>query len=308
MIGRRPSPGPARWECDAVKWSLSGAMIDALDLCELAQVAEECGFHGVAMPDSVFYPETVSAKYPYTADGKRMWAPETPMPDPFIAMAAMAAATERIHFYTNVLKLPLRDPLLTAKQVATMAVMSGNRVGVGVGLSWIPEEFTFTGTQMRTRGKRTDEAIEILRAVCAGRGPEWVEYHGKHYDFDPLMISPAPDQPVPIYVGGHSEPGLRRAARLADGWISVNATEEELVSAIETLGRLRAEHGRGDLPFEINVSPTDVRDVDGFRALEGIGVTEVRVSPWHRYGVDMQDRQARLDSVRRFADEFIARC
>lgn len=289
-----------------MKWSLSGAMIDAQELCELAQVAEECGYFGLAMPDSVFYPETVSAKYPYTADGKRMWAPETPMPDPFIAMAAMAAVTERIHFYTNVFKLPLRDPLLTAKQVATMAVMSRNRVGIGVGLSWIPEEFTFTGTQMRTRGKRTDEAIEILRAVCAGRGPEWVEYHGKHYDFDPLMISPAPDQPVPIYVGGHSEPGLRRAARLADGWISVNATEEELVSAIATLDRLRAEYGRADLPFEINVSPTGVRDLDGYRAFERLGVTEFRVSPWYRYGVDAQDRQARLDSVRRFADEVIA--
>ena len=290
-----------------MKWSLSGAMIDALDLCELAQVAEECGYYGLAMPDSVFYPEQISAPYPYTADGKRMWSPETAMPDPFIAMAAMAAVTSRIRFYTNVFKLPLRDPLLTAKQVATMAVMSRNRIAVGVGLSWIPEEFTFTGTQMRTRGKRTDEAIEILRAVCAGRGPEWVEYHGAHYDFDALMISPAPDAPVPIYVGGHSEPGLRRAARLADGWISVNATDAELDSAIATLGRLRAEYGRADEPFEINVSPTDVRSVDGFRALAGAGVTECRVSPWHRYGVDAGDRQARLDSVRRFADEFIAR-
>ena len=133
-----------------MKWSLAGAMIDALELCELAQVAEEVGFDGIAMPDSVFYPEQVSAPYPYTADGKRMWAPETPMPDPFIAMAAMAAVTSRIQFYTNVFKLPLRDPLLTAKQIATMAVMSRNRVALGVGLSWIPEEFTFTGTEMRT--------------------------------------------------------------------------------------------------------------------------------------------------------------
>lgn len=290
-----------------MKWSLVGAMIDALDLCELAQVAEECGFDGISMSDSVFYPEKISARYPYTADGKRMWAPETPMPDPFIAMAAMAAVTSRIRFYTNVFKLPLRDPLLTAKQVATMAVMSRNRVAIGVGLSWIPEEFTFTGTQMRTRGKRTDEAIEILRAVCAGRGPEWVEFHGVHYDFDALMISPAPDAPVPIYVGGHSEPALRRAARLADGWLSVNAAESELATAIETLDRLRAEHGRGDQPFEINVSATDVRGLDGYRALEGIGVTEFRVLPWHKYGVDVGDRRARLDSVRRFADEVIAR-
>lgn len=288
-----------------MKWSLAAAMIDARDLCELARVAEEAGFDSIAMPDSVFYPETVSADYPYSPDGKRMWAPETPMPDPFIAMTAMAAVTERLRFYTNVLKLPLRDPLLTAKQIATMAVMSDNRIAVGVGLSWIPEEFRFTGTEMRTRGARTDEAIRIVKAVCAGNGPEWVEFHGKHFDFDRLMISPAPDRPVPIYVGGHSEPGLRRAARLADGWISVNADVDELASAITRLGELRTEYGCADEPFEINVSPTGVRDLDGYRVLAEIGVTECRISPWHFYGADFTSRAARLDSIRRFADEVI---
>ncbi|MGF7120138.1 TIGR03619 family F420-dependent LLM class oxidoreductase [Rhodococcus sp. AG1013] len=219
---------------------------------------------------------------------------------------AMAAVTERIGFYTNVLKLPLRDPLLTAKQVATMAVMSGNRIAVGVGLSWIPEEFTFTGTEMRTRGARTDEAIEILQAVCAGRGPEWVEFHGNHYDFDRLMISPAPDLPVPVYGGGHSEAGLRRAARFADGWISVNTGVAELTSAIERLGELRAEFGRADEPFEIDASLTDVSDIDGYRALADIGVTRVRVSLWRLYGADPSDPWARLDAVRRFADQAIA--
>ncbi len=113
--------------------------------------------------------------------------------------------------------------------------MSGNRIAIGVGLSWIPEEFRFTGTEMATRGARTDEAIQILRAVCAGDGPQWVEFHGKHYDFDRLMISPAPDRPVPVYCGGHSEAGLRRAARFADGWISVNTDTVQLKDAIARL-------------------------------------------------------------------------
>ncbi|MFE3290149.1 TIGR03619 family F420-dependent LLM class oxidoreductase [Rhodococcus sp. NPDC059234] len=289
-----------------MKWSLPVAMIDARDLREIAIAAEDAGFDSIALPDSVFYPETVSAPYPYSPDGKRMWSGETSMPDPFIAMTSMAAVTERITFYTNVLKLPLRDPLLTAKQIATMAVMSDNRIAVGVGLSWIPEEFAFTGTDMRTRGARTDEAIEIVKAVCAGRGPEWVEFHGKHYDFDRLMISPAPDLPVPIYVGGHSDAGLRRAARLADGWISVNAGVDELSSAIERLRRLRAEFGRENEPFEINVSPTGVRDLDGYRALADLGVTEFRVSPWHLYGADFTDVGERLRAIRRFSDEVVA--
>lgn len=288
-----------------MEWALSGAMIAPRELMDLARVADEVGFDMLAMPDSVFYPETVSADYPYSPDGKRMWSPETAMPDPFIAIAAMAAVTERLRFCTNVLKLPLRDPLLTAKQVATMAVMSDNRVAIGVGLSWIPEEFRFTGTEMRTRGARTDEAIRIVKAVCAGDGPQWVEFHGKHYDFDRLMISPAPDRPVPIYVGGHSEPGLRRAARFADGWISVNTGSAQLKDAIGRLTELRAEFGRADEPFEVDASPTDVSDIAGYRALADIGVTRCRVTPWRLYDVDPSDPRARLDAVRRFADDAI---
>ena len=290
-----------------MKWSIPAAMIDPRELQSLARVADECGYHALALPDSVFYPEQVSADYPYSPDGKRMWAPETPMPDPFIAMTAMAAVTERLRYYTNVLKLPLRDPLLTAKQVATMAVMSGNRIEIGVGLSWIPEEFRFTNTEMRTRGARTDEAIEIIKAVCAGQGPTWVEFHGKHYDFDRLMISPAPDRPVPVYGGGHSEPALRRAARLTDGWISVNVVVAELKSAIDHLNELRSEYGRAEEPFEIDASPTDITDIDGYRALTDIGVTRCRVSPWRLYDVDPSEPNARLDAVRRFADEVINR-
>lgn len=289
-----------------MKWALSGAMLGARELLELAPAAEEAGYHSIGMPDSVFYPEKVSADYPYTPDGKRMWGAEVPMPDPFIMMAAMAAVTERLEFSTNVLKLPLRDPLLTAKQVATMAVLSDNRIGIGVGLSWIPEEFTFTRTEMRTRGARTDEAIEIVKAVCAGNGPEWVEYHGKHYDFDRLMISPAPDRPVPVYVGGHSEAGLKRAARIGDGWISVNVPADQLKVAIERLTELREEHGRAELPFEIDVSPTDVRDVDGYRDIEAAGATICRVTPWRLFDTE-QTASGRIAALRRFADEVIAK-
>ena len=288
-----------------MKWSLSGAMMGAQELLELAPAAEEAGFHSIGLADSVFYPEKVTADYPYTPDGKRMWSAEVPMPDPFIMMAALATVTERLEFSTSVLKLPLRDPLLTAKQIATLAVLSGNRIGIGVGLSWIPEEFAFTRTDMRTRGARTDEAIDIIKAVCAGNGPEWVEYHGTHYDFDRLMISPAPDRPVPVYVGGHSEPGLRRAARAGDGWISVNVPVSELKVSIARLTELRAEYGRSQTPFEIDVAPVDVKGVDGYRALEAAGATICRVAPWRIYGAE-PTTAGRIAALRRFADEVIA--
>lgn len=291
-----------------MKWTLATALVEADQLLGLARAAEEHGYASIAMPDSVFYPETVSAKYPYTEDGERFWAPDTIYVDPFAAIPAMAAVTSTLRFYTNVLKLPLRDPLLTAKQVSSMAVMSGERFGLGVGLSWIPEEFAYTGTDMRTRGARTDEAIAVIKAVCAGGGPQWVEFHGKHYDFDRLMISPAPQNPLPVYVGGHSEPALRRAARLGDGWISVNTTSDQIVAATARLRELRAEYGRSDVPFEIKVMPVDVADLDGYRRLEEAGVTEVQASPWWAYPAeDPTARQARLDAVRRFADDVIAR-
>lgn len=281
-------------------------MLPADRFVPLARAAEESGFTTIAVPDSVFFPETVTADYPYSADGARFWAPDTPFLDPFVAMAAMAAVTERIRFVTNVVKLPLRDPLLVAKQLSSLAVLSSNRVALGIGLSWIPEEFAWTRTDMRTRGARTNEMIEILRVVCAGRGPEFVEYHGKHYDFGRLMISPAPDRPVPLYVGGHSEPAFRRAARLGDGWISVQSTREQLVEAVGELARYRKEYGREHDPFEVNALCVDVFDLEGFRALEDLGVTELQAVPWYYYGGDPDEPSTQIDGLHRFGAEVIA--
>ncbi|MGZ4676781.1 MAG: TIGR03619 family F420-dependent LLM class oxidoreductase [Acidimicrobiia bacterium] len=285
-----------------MRWTVAFPMFPVDHLLPMARAAEEAGFDTITVPDSIFYPEQVSADYPYSADGGRFWAPETPFPDPFVSISAMAAVTERIRFLTNVVKLAIREPLSVAKQLSSMAALSHDRVGLGVGLSWIPEEFAWTHNDMKTRGRRADEMIEILKLVCAGGGPRWVEYHGKHYDFDRLMMSPAPEQPVPIYVGGLSDPGFRRAARLADGWISVQNTTAEIVGAIEAIDRHREEYGRADRPFEINALPTDAFDVDGYRRLADAGVTEIQTVPWYFTGKDPDDLTNRIDSLFWFAD------
>jgi probable F420-dependent oxidoreductase len=294
-------------DCDTVRWNVPLPMVPPEQLLPLARAVDECGYDSIAVPESVFFPEVVSADYPYTVDGQRFWAPETPFLDPFVAVPAMAAVTERVGFVTNVVKVPLRNPLLLAKQVASIAALAEGRFTLGVGLSWMPEEFAFTGTDMRTRGIRTDEAIDVVRAVCGGGGPRWVSYEGRHTRFDRLMISPAPQQAVPIWVGGHSEPALRRAARLGDGWISVNTTEAECVAAIARLAELRAEAGRGDEPFEVLALCIDVWDADGWHRLEEAGVTEVQVLPWYLYGGDPEDLDVRLAALARFADEVVAR-
>jgi probable F420-dependent oxidoreductase len=287
-----------------VEFTVAFPMIEADHFLPLAQTAEAAGYGSVAVPESVFFPEDVSAGYPYTDDGSRFWAPETPFLDPFVAIPAMAAVTERLRFYTNVVKLAIREPLLMAKTVSSAAVLSGNRVGIGVGLSWIPEEFAWLGQEMRTRGVRTDEAIEIIRLVCTG---EFVEYHGRHYDFGRLMVRPAPSEPVPIYVGGLSEPGLRRAARLGDGWISVLNSEAELAEIIPKLAELREEYGRGDVPFEIKAICSDVFDYDGFRRLEELGVTDAMVAPWYYYPGDSSSLEHQREGLERFGAEVISR-
>jgi probable F420-dependent oxidoreductase len=289
-----------------VRFTVPLPMLPAHHYVPMARAAEAHGFDSIAVPDSVFFAETVSGSYPFSADGERWWPADTPFLDPFVAVPAMAAVTTRIRFLTNVLKLPLRHPLLVAKQVASIAALSGDRFRLGVGVSWMPEEFAWTGTSMRTRGQRTDEAIDIVRAVCAGGGPRWVEHHGRHYDFDRLMISPAPAEQVPILVGGHSDVAMQRAVR-NDGWVSANCTEAELG---ELVGRLRghlAAVGRDPAGFEVNALAVDVLDADGFGRLGDLGVTDCQVVPWYFYGGDPASLDVQLDSLARFADTVIAR-
>lgn len=280
-------------------------MLPAHHYVPLARAAEANGFDSVAVPDSVFFAENVSGDYPFTGDGERWWQADTPFLDPFVAIPAMAAVTERLRFLTNVVKLPLRSPLLAAKQVSSIAALSADRFRLGVGLSWMPEEFAWTGTEMRTRGARTDESIDIIRAVCSGGGPRWVEHHGKHYDFDRLMISPAPAESVRILVGGHSDVAMARAVR-NDGWISANGTEAEIA---ELVGRLRthlAEAGKADdTEFEINALAVDVMDVDGFRRLADLGVTDFQVVPWFYFGGDPTDLGVQIDSLSRFSEKVL---
>jgi len=285
-----------------VQFTLALPMLPAHHYVPLARVAESTGFDSVAVPDSVFYPEEVSADYPYSADGSRFWSAETPFLDPFVAIAAMATVTEQIRFYTNVLKLSIREPLLVAKTVSSLAALSGGRVGLGVGLSWIPEEFEWLGQNMSTRGARTDEEIEVIRGAVGG---SWAEFHGKHYDHGRLMISPGAPGPIPIYVGGTSDAGLRRAARQGDGWISVVVPTDELSGIIARLTELRVEYGRSGDPFEIKVISADTFDLDGFRRLEELGVTDLMVCPWYFYDGDPHDLEVQRVGVERFAVEVI---
>ncbi|MEV6302376.1 TIGR03619 family F420-dependent LLM class oxidoreductase [Actinoplanes sp. NPDC051861] len=283
-----------------MKFSL-GIVFSPLDqLTELARTAEECGFTSIALPDSLFYSEQVSASYPYTPDGRRFWDGDTPWADPMVAAAAMGAVTSRIHFYTQVLKLDPRNPVLLARQINSVANLTGNRFGLGVGLGWSPEESRWCGTEFRDRGARADEAIEVLRLILGGG---MVSYHGKHFAFEKLQMSPTPTAPVPIYIGGHTEPALRRAARVGDGWSSAMMRFEDLRTTINRLHDLRAGFGRADRPFEIQAVCIDRFGLDGYQAQQSIGVTDAIVVPWRRFDAPLN---AKLEALHRFGEDIIA--
>lgn len=286
-------------------FTMAVAMSPLDQLVELAQCAEENGFTSVSLPDSLFWSETVSADYPYTADGSRMWDADTPWGDPLIIAAALGAATSTIRFYTAVLKLGSRNPLLLARQLLTVAHLTQDRFGFGVGIGWSPEEFRWCGQPYERRGARVDEMIEVIKLVLGGG---MVEYHGEFFDFDKLQMSPAPRKPMPWYVGGHTEPALRRAARVGDGWTSAMMTFDELVATRARLDELRAEYGRADEPFEIQAVCIDRFGADGCRELFDAGVTDVITIPWLFYGVgNGGDLQAKKDGIKRFADDVIAK-
>lgn len=288
-----------------MKFSVAIAMSPLDQLTELARTAEECGYASIALPDSLFYSERVSASYPYTKDGSRFWDEHTPWVDPFVAAAAMGAVTSSIRFYTQVLKLNPRNPVLLARQIGSVAALTGDRFGLGIGLGWSPEESRWCGGRFDHRGARADEAVEVIRLILGGG---MVEYHGKFYDFDKLTMSPAPTEPVPVYVGGHTEPALRRAARTGDGWTSAMIAFDDLRTVIDRLGELRAEYGRDGTPFEVQAVCVDRFGVDGYRAQAEIGVTDAIVVPWVFYGVGLDGPlQDKKDGMKRFADEIMGK-
>ncbi|WP_338886674.1 TIGR03619 family F420-dependent LLM class oxidoreductase [Rhodococcus sovatensis] len=286
-----------------MKYTVGIAMTPLHELTALAQTAEECGFTSIALPDSLFYMQTQSADYPYTPDGSRMWNEETPWVDPLIAAAAMGAVTTRIEFYTQVLKLGSRNPVLLARQVGSVAALTGNRFGFGVGIGWAPEEFEWCGVPYAKRGKRVDEMIEVIKSILGGG---MVEHHGEFYDFDKLQMSPAPTKPVPFYVGGHTDVALRRAARVGDGWTSAMIKFDDLVSVIARLKELRAEYGKADEPYEIQTVCIDRFGKDGYAELEEAGVTDIITVPWIFDGIGFDGPlEAKKDSMRKFAEIYI---
>lgn len=265
---------------------------------ELTRHAEEVGFDEVSLSDHVVYPEKLSSEYPYSPDGAPMFPPDTPWPDVWVMCGALAAVTERIRFATHVYVLPARNPFVVAKAVGTAAYLSDNRVAFGVGAGWMEEEFDALEQPFARRGARMEEQMEVMRTLWQGG---MVEHHGEFYDFDRLEMTPAPSEPVPVLIGGHSEIALRRAARVGDGWIGVLYAKDELRGYVERLRQYRDESGTADRPFEVQAAINDdLPSPEVCAELEEMGVDMLITSAWMLQGLT----DASLDDNKRALDAF----
>jgi probable F420-dependent oxidoreductase len=288
-----------------VRFSYAESMVDPTFYIPLAQAAEEAGYDSFIVPDSIAYPEHSDATYPFNPDGTREFLDDKPFLEPFSLIPALGAVTETIRFVTFVIKLPIRHPVLVAKQVSSVAVLTGNRLGLGVGTSPWPEDYELVGVPWAARGKRMDESLVVIRGLLAGG---YSEFHGDVYDVPAIKMTPTPSKPVPILIGGHGEAALRRAAYRGDGWMHGGGDPADLPGLLERLGQLRVEAGRQDEPFEVHVISLDAYSADGVKRLEEQGVTDVIVGfRWpYAVGPDVEPLQAKIDNLRRFADTVMA--
>ncbi len=195
------------------------------------------------------------------------------------------------------LKVPVRQPLVLAKALSSLAVISGNRVSLGAGLGPWREDFSYNGVAFEKRGRLMNECIEIIRGALRG---DYFKFHSENYEIGPMKMNPVPDKPVPILFGGHSKAALARAASLCDGWISANADTDTLKSLIRGLNAQRERYGTlGRLDFEIHVMDVAARTADDFRRLADLGATDM-VTGFVSEGQDM------IDHVRRFGERIIS--
>jgi probable F420-dependent oxidoreductase len=288
-----------------VRFCYAESMTDPSFYAPLARAAEEAGFGSMVVPDSICYPEHADSRYPFNPDGTREFLEDKPFLEPFSLIPALGAVTERIRFITFVLKLPVRHPVLVAKQVTSTAVLTGNRLVLGVGTSPWREDYEVLGVDWESRGQRLDEAIAIVRGLAAGG---YFEHHGKIFDLPPVKIAPVPSTPIPVLIGGHSDAALRRAARLGDGWLHGGGDPAELPGLLARLDEHRRRAGTAGRPFEVHVISADAYTVDGVRRLAAHGVTDVIVGfRWpYQTGPDTEPLEHKITQLRRFGDAVIA--
>jgi probable F420-dependent oxidoreductase len=227
-----------------------GDMASPANLRTLAQRAESLGFDSAWVSDHIILPRSVDSFYPYAADGVATFRPDEDYYEPLAALNFLAGCTQKIRLGTHVLILPYRNPVLTAKMISTLDVLSEGRFILGAGVGWMEEEFKALGLDtFAQRGAVTDEYIQLFKELWTKDNPE---FQGEHYQLSESGFQPKPVQKPhpPIWIGGHTNPAIRRAAKYGDGWMPIGLRPpailepEELAEKIARLRRLTVQAGR----------------------------------------------------------------
>jgi probable F420-dependent oxidoreductase len=264
-----------------------------------AFIDQQTPFDGVFLGDHRLFPTdrpAGNAAHPVN------WTSQSHWPDITAMMGALASATKRVRLTTSVMILPLRHPIDVAKAMVSLAVLSNDRVSLGVGIGWMEHEFQVQGVDFKTRGARCDEMMDIMRLLWSG---ESVHYSGIHFTISPSVLSPKPAKPIPLYVGGESPAAMHRAAVRGDGWITSGMFPNSMFENIATVRRRRCEAGREKEPFAY--ISMEYGNLDRIKRLRDVGCTHIYSMATPDEALGRVSIQHRKDYYQRFADEVIAK-
>jgi probable F420-dependent oxidoreductase len=279
----------------------TGPFADPDGAARFALAAEEAGFESLWTVEHVVVPAGYQSTYPYDPSGKMPGGEVAPIPDPLIWLSYLAGVTSTINLATGVLILPQRNPVVLAKEVATLDVLSGGRAHLGIGVGWLEEEFDALDVPFAGRGKRTDEHVGAMRALWS---QEQASYHGDLIDFTDCISLPKPvDGAVPIHVGGHTDLAAKRAGRLGDGFFPGRGAHEDLAHLLDLARSTAQEHGRDPAAIEMTTGGNGVlgsKAMDELKALEDLGVDRVVVPAFLFWGDPAAD-------LGRYSEEIISK-
>ncbi len=275
----------------------SSVGINGAETLEICKRAEQAGFESVWGGEHVILPDSIASKYPYTEDGKIPAEPDTPIPDPLIWLAFAAAAAPTLRLGTCILIVPQRNPLILAKELATLDQLSGGKVELGLGVGWLKEEFDALGVPWERRGARNDEYIAAMRALW--EAPH-AEFHGEFVDFEPATCSPRPvNGNIPIIVGGDTDAAINRAVRLADGYFPGEGDHERLGALLTRLRQAAEDAGRDPASIQINAMfGAQMMDPKlGIEQMQSLGVDRIMVPAFFFAGDGGLDRMEEFAST-----------
>ncbi len=246
----------------------------------LARIIEEAGYESIWTTEHVVVPVGYESTYPYSKSGRMPGGEAFDSPDPLVWLAHVAAVTTNLRVATGVLVVPQRNPLVLAKQLATLDVLSGGRVILGIGAGWLAEEFAALGLPFDDRGARTDEYVAVLRTLWTR---EVASFDGEFVSFEDVYCRPLPVQrPIPIVVGGHSPRAARRAGELGDGFFPASASWDDLPELVVAVRR--AAEGAGRDPDAIEVTMGTRPEEEWIDRLTSVGVDRIVIPAF--YGID----------------------